>query len=77
MEADETVKGAVLMSGKPNSFVAGADVNMLKAATSAAAGTAIGKSVGDALQRGTVVFAGEARTSSCDSSSRRSRLWPP
>ena len=35
LESDDSVKGIVVMSGKPNSFVAGADINMLKAAKSA------------------------------------------
>ncbi|CAD5206557.1 unnamed protein product [Bursaphelenchus okinawaensis] len=36
VENDDNVKGVVVMSGKPNSFVAGADVNMLKKCKSAA-----------------------------------------
>lgn len=32
VEKDDSVKSVVLMSGKPNSFVAGADIGMLKKA---------------------------------------------
>ncbi|WP_416308223.1 fatty acid oxidation complex subunit alpha FadJ [Neptunicella sp. SCSIO 80796] len=35
IEADKKIKGVVLASGKPNSFVAGADIGMLDACTSA------------------------------------------
>ncbi|KAK6053374.1 enoyl-CoA hydratase/isomerase family protein, partial [Cooperia oncophora] len=42
-ERDESVKSIVLMSGKPNSFVAGADVTMLKNAKTPADGTNISK----------------------------------
>ncbi|XGW23931.1 hypothetical protein V3C99_005832, partial [Haemonchus contortus] len=40
---DESVKSIVLMSGKPNSFVAGADVTMLKKAKTPADGTNISR----------------------------------
>ena len=31
MEADSNIKSAVIISGKPDSFIAGADINMLSA----------------------------------------------
>uniref|UniRef100_A0A7E4ZXR9 Trifunctional enzyme subunit alpha, mitochondrial n=1 Tax=Panagrellus redivivus TaxID=6233 RepID=A0A7E4ZXR9_PANRE len=36
VEQDSEIKGVVLMSGKPNSFMAGADINLLKEVKSAA-----------------------------------------
>ncbi len=35
IEADNSIKGVVLISGKPSSFVAGADITMLDACTTA------------------------------------------
>ncbi|CAI4221195.1 unnamed protein product [Auanema sp. JU1783] len=43
VQRDDAVKSIVLMSGKPNSFVAGADINMLKKANTVEAGEAISK----------------------------------
>lgn len=43
IEADHQIKGVVIASGKPSSFVAGADVNMLDACSTAAEVEAISK----------------------------------
>lgn len=43
VKADAEIKGLVLRSGKPDSFVAGADINMLAACTSAAEGSALSR----------------------------------
>ena len=39
LEQDATVQGVVLISGKPGSFIAGADINMLQACRTAAEAT--------------------------------------
>jgi 3-hydroxyacyl-CoA dehydrogenase/enoyl-CoA hydratase/3-hydroxybutyryl-CoA epimerase len=41
LEKDETVKAAVLISGKPDSFIVGADIEMLKAVTTSREGEAL------------------------------------
>ncbi|MGJ8678863.1 fatty acid oxidation complex subunit alpha FadJ [Paraglaciecola sp.] len=51
INADANIKGVVLISGKSNSFVAGADISMLAACESAADATAIAKSGQDMFQR--------------------------
>uniref|UniRef100_A0A1I7WG96 Enoyl-CoA hydratase n=1 Tax=Heterorhabditis bacteriophora TaxID=37862 RepID=A0A1I7WG96_HETBA len=43
VEGDDSVKSIVLMSNKPGSFIAGADVNMLKKAKSATDGESISR----------------------------------
>src|SRR6056300_1676478 len=51
IEQDSAITGVVIYSAKDNSFVAGADVSMLEACTSAAEGTAIGKGGQDIFNR--------------------------
>lgn len=51
IEQDSAITGVVIYSGKDNSFVAGADVSMLEACTSAAQGAAIGKGGQDIFNR--------------------------
>ena len=43
LEQDTDVRGMVLISGKPDSFVAGADINMLRACRTAAEATALSR----------------------------------
>ncbi|WP_116473369.1 fatty acid oxidation complex subunit alpha FadJ [Zobellella maritima] len=43
LKADDEIQGLVLCSGKPDSFVAGADINMLAACTTAAEATALAR----------------------------------
>ncbi|HHW75983.1 MAG TPA: fatty acid oxidation complex subunit alpha FadJ [Xanthomonadaceae bacterium] len=43
LEQDATVQGVVFISGKPGSFIAGADINMLKACRTAAEATELSK----------------------------------
>ncbi|MFO1424158.1 MAG: fatty acid oxidation complex subunit alpha FadJ [Candidatus Competibacteraceae bacterium] len=43
LEQDTHVQGVVLISGKPSSFIAGADINMLKACQTAAEATELSK----------------------------------
>ncbi|KAJ1363494.1 hypothetical protein KIN20_023377 [Parelaphostrongylus tenuis] len=45
VERDDSVKSVVLMSGKPGSFVAGADVEMLKKAKTVQDGANMSMSV--------------------------------
>jgi len=51
IEQDSAITGVVIYSAKDNSFVAGADVSMLEACTSAAEGAAIGKGGQDIFNR--------------------------
>lgn len=51
ISADSSIKGVVLVSGKDNSFVAGADISMLAACESAEDATAIAKGGQDMFQR--------------------------
>ncbi|MET1219489.1 MAG: fatty acid oxidation complex subunit alpha FadJ [Glaciecola sp.] len=51
IEQDSEIQGVVIYSAKDNSFVAGADVSMLEACTSAEQGSAIGKSGQDIFNR--------------------------
>ncbi|VDM65368.1 unnamed protein product [Strongylus vulgaris] len=51
VERDTTVKAIVLMSGKPNSFVAGADVGMLSKAKTPQEGTAISKKAQEQFEK--------------------------
>jgi 3-hydroxyacyl-CoA dehydrogenase/enoyl-CoA hydratase/3-hydroxybutyryl-CoA epimerase len=51
IQADSSIKGVVLISGKSNSFVAGADISMLAACETAADATAIAKGGQDMFQR--------------------------
>ncbi|GHE80320.1 fatty acid oxidation complex subunit alpha FadJ [Thalassotalea profundi] len=43
IKADTSLKGVILLSGKPDSFVAGADINMLASCQSAAQATALSR----------------------------------
>ena len=43
IQNDSSIKGAVIISGKPDSFIAGADIRMLKRCKNAAEATAISK----------------------------------
>ena len=45
IEQDSEIQGVVIYSAKDNSFVAGADVSMLEACTSAEQGSAIGRAI--------------------------------
>lgn len=51
INADSSIKGVVVVSGKDNSFVAGADISMLAACESAEDATAIAKGGQDMFQR--------------------------
>ncbi|WP_026375470.1 fatty acid oxidation complex subunit alpha FadJ [Aestuariibacter salexigens] len=51
IEADKSIKGLVLTSGKPSSFVAGADISMLAACESADQAEALSKGGQDVFQR--------------------------
>ncbi|MCF2950355.1 fatty acid oxidation complex subunit alpha FadJ [Paraglaciecola aquimarina] len=51
IQADPSIKGVVLISGKSNSFVAGADISMLAACETAEDATAIAKSGQDMFKR--------------------------
>jgi 3-hydroxyacyl-CoA dehydrogenase/enoyl-CoA hydratase/3-hydroxybutyryl-CoA epimerase len=51
IQGDSSIKGVVLISGKAHSFVAGADISMLAACTSAQDATAIAKGGQDMFQR--------------------------
>ena len=51
INADSSIKGVVVISGKDNSFVAGADISMLAACESAQDATTIAKGGQDMFQR--------------------------
>jgi 3-hydroxyacyl-CoA dehydrogenase/enoyl-CoA hydratase/3-hydroxybutyryl-CoA epimerase len=51
VKADSSIKGVVVISGKSNSFVAGADISMLAACDSAEHATSIAKGGQDMFQR--------------------------
>ncbi|MCP3864029.1 MAG: fatty acid oxidation complex subunit alpha FadJ, partial [Aestuariibacter sp.] len=51
IEADNSIKGVVLISGKPSSFVAGADITMLDACTTAEEAQALAKGGQDIFDR--------------------------
>ena len=51
VEKDTRIRALVLISGKPDSFIAGADVSMLKEVTSAAQGEATSRAGQEALAR--------------------------
>ncbi|CAJ0595187.1 unnamed protein product [Cylicocyclus nassatus] len=51
VERDSSVKSIVLMSAKPNSFVAGADVNMLSKAKTAQEGASISKKAQEQFEK--------------------------
>lgn len=59
IEADSSIKGVVLTSGKPNSFVAGADITMLAACESAEDATTIaagGQAIFDRIEKMSATF---------------------
>lgn len=63
MEKDDSVKAVVLMSGKPNSFVAGADINMIKKCKSAEEVEKLSRLVNDTVhQRSSVTVGNLERT---------------
>jgi len=51
LEKDSTIKSAVLMSGKPGCFIAGADINMIAECKTAEEGAALSKGCQDLLMR--------------------------